>query len=144
MDFSAAPFPWPDASRQPDASSRDTACDISSVNRRHVGANTTVAIEPPGTYLTLDLDAMIVLLGHASHYRPVPLISIASLSENSRASFERHILGTANCKASNVGANDEVFYIVADFAVGNVCQDRVEKIQFPTSSFVLDNPAILS
>ena len=76
---------------------------------------------------------MIVLLRHASHHRPVPLISVSSFCENCSAPFERHTLRTSNLVASDVGANDEVFYIVAGVAVGDVCQDLVEQIQFFTS-----------
>ena len=83
-------------------------------------------------------------LGDASHNGPIPLVSVAPLRKNRRASFEWHVLSAAYLVPTHVGIYNESAHVSAGIALRNIGENFVKEIKLVSSRLILYHAAVFA
>ena len=85
---------------------------------------------------------MVVLLGDAPHYSPVPSIAIAPLRKDRRRTLKRNIIRALH-SAANVSLNEKGPHLIAGDAHADVPEYTMESLELVHSARIRNDAPIL-
>ena len=91
-----------------------------------------------------DLQGVIVNLRDSSHDGAIPAVSVSSLCENARRSFQLGPLSASDFSATHIGLDDESFHSIRHPAPADVSEDAVEILELFCAILVTNHTTVLS